>query len=140
MADIPRRPLPPCPPPIPRDPWHAIVRAKERYGLTLTGGELRDMAKRIERGHPRAVREVVRQGERKVVVLVLWRDAWRLVVFDTWGRVVVTFLPLGMEFTDDGRAILPHIDGGEGPEDWREKVRAERAALSSPEKGYRVRL
>lgn len=97
------------PPPIPRDPWHAIIRAKERYGLTVEPPHLRDIAQRIEVARPENVRPITACANGSVAVLVWWRRQWVLVAFRPDERRVVTFLPLSTEFSEDGRIIRRHI-------------------------------
>lgn len=124
MATMKTRPAPrtdPRPPP-PADPWHAIIRARERYGLRLDVGDLQSMAARIERGDPRHVKLIVEQPDtKKQALLVWWWGQWVMVVFNPAQRRVVTFLPLHAEFTETGRAILTK----DGPPEWRAQVAAE---------------
>jgi hypothetical protein len=64
---------------------HALTRAFERYGLLLTFGDLRDLARAVAGGRARHVRDNVWRLE--------WRGRWLRLVYSLETDAIVTFLP-----------------------------------------------
>lgn len=69
---------------------HAIIRARERWGLELSENDLRRMVRKIERGDA----TFVRNGELGVKIFsVPWGDLRLPVVFAPIVRAIFTVLP-----------------------------------------------
>ena len=117
-----------CPAVDPRGA-HAIQRARERYGLTLTLDDLRVVEGLVRAAdqatarhitclqlRPDHARQLQKGGARlrRCAWLVWWAPAreWLLVIYCYTLHVVATFLPLGAEFTDDGE-MLPWKENAE---------------------------
>ena len=117
-------------PPLRRISTHAIHRARERYRMELTGRDLRAMSYYIEAAitakATTKIREPISTYHGCETRMVFWNSAWVLLVWDPVGHIVVTFLPLGAEFTEDGvpmvhKWALPSRDKriGTTPRQWR---------------------
>jgi hypothetical protein len=70
---------------------HALDRAHERYGLSLTRADLSDMERAIERGSVTAVYLEPGNGKSEIWAV---RHAGRWLVMAWEGRNITTFLPM----------------------------------------------
>lgn len=89
---------------------HPIQRARERYGLVFGESDLRIIILSIRTRSRRARFIVASATTPREMWLVRHYGRWLVTVYDhRWCRLV-TFLPLGAQFTHDGRSIKPGSD------------------------------
>lgn len=69
---------------------HAKRLAKQRYGLTLNGHDLRQVVIQIQEGR---AKKIEKQGDGKYVFEVIYEGMAIPVVYDKTTKNVVTFLP-----------------------------------------------
>lgn len=100
------------------DSAHAKSRAYSRYGMTLTGKEIKKMVERIKGSDKELARRLITHPERpsREVWMLNWRDVWMLAVYDTEVDGIITFLDPSTQFTESGYMVKTTLEKTEAME------------------------